>query len=181
MSIDSDNTPAFDGQEEDALAGLHDYLRQRAESARSEVVKWNAVVDEWRVHHGRAPIPIKAFEKHPAAAMLANIFQDSGIVEEAGALQGAAMALCATNGELRSAIPYLEQLAAQFLDSADQTSDPVKSLLKARFYGLLVNAVGLLLELRTTTSKEIFGLPVANIPGCILARTADVREGSGDE
>jgi len=181
MSTNTDTTPAFDVQGEDGLAGLHEYLRERSESARADVAEWNARVDLWRSRHGDKPIPPKAFEQHPAAEILASMFIQAGIVDEAGALQGVANLLSASNEDLRRSIPFLQQCAAQLLDSAGLTADPASSLVKARFYGLSATVAGLLLELRTITSEEICGLPVENIPGCIVARTADVVEGGDDE
>lgn len=181
MSTNTDTTPAFDVQGEDGLAGLHEYLRERSESARAKVAAWNQRVELWRSRHGDKPLPIKAFEQHPAADMIAGIFEQAGIVDRAGALQGVANVLSASNEDLRKSIPFLQQSAAQLLDSADLTANPASSLVKARFYGLSATVAGLLLELRTTTSDEICGLPVENIPDCILARTADVREGGDNE
>lgn len=182
MFDEHDNTPnRGKPQDDDALSGLDEYLREGCETAHADVAKWNAKLDDWHARNGKKPIPLKAFEQHPAAPMLAGIFVRSGIIDEAGALQGAANALSASNSDLRKSISFLQQFAAQLLDSAELTAEPATSLVKARFYGLSATIAGLLLELRSTASKEICGLPVENIPGCILARTADVREGGDDE
>ncbi|MCL6251118.1 hypothetical protein M3P36_08695 [Altererythrobacter sp. KTW20L] len=166
-------------QGEDDLSGLHEYLRERGESARAEVARWNALIEAWRNKHGDKPLQRKAFEKHPAAEMLASIFEQSKIVEHEGALHLAAFALAASNEGLRECIDAMPQFAAQLFDVAHLSADPAASYAKGRTWGLMAQVCGLLLELRTATSEQIHGLPVADIPGCILARTADVRE-SGD-
>lgn len=177
-SENSENdAPAQD--EAEALAGLYAHIRASGEAARDKVAKWNGRVEKWRARNGDEFIPRKVFEQHPAAEMLAGIFEQSNIVEREGALELASRVLSVSNDGLRSTSELSAQFAAQMFDIAHQTENPAASYCKARLWGVMGQVCGLLLELRTTTSEEIHGLPVADIPGCILARTADVRE-SGD-
>ncbi|BBC73370.1 conserved hypothetical protein [Altererythrobacter sp. B11] len=176
---DSSENTGETQEDTDGVAGLHAYIRERGKSARDDVAKWNARVEAWRNKHGDKFIPRKAFVDHPAAEMLAGIFEQSNIVEHEGALELASRVLSVSNDGLRRTAEDLPQYVAQLLDVAHLSGDPAASYVKARLWGLMGQVCGLLLELRTTTSEEIHGLPVENIPACILARTADVRE-SGD-
>ncbi|MEL7831519.1 hypothetical protein AAG604_03180, partial [Citromicrobium bathyomarinum] len=59
------------GQEEaEALADLCALIRERRETALADVSAWNRRVETWRAKHGPKPIPVKAFEEHPASDML---------------------------------------------------------------------------------------------------------------
>jgi hypothetical protein len=176
---DTETAPEMQGDEE--LTGLHEYVRERGESARLEVAKWNAQVELWRSRYGDEPIPEKVFEQHPAARMIAGVFEQSGIVTGYQAVALAAHLLIGSNEDLREMVAKAPNVAAQLLDLADLSANPAVSYSRALLYGQMATASGLLLDLRTTTNDEICGLPVENIPGCILVRTADVQEGNASD
>lgn len=176
MSANMDTTSPFDGQDEYDLEGLYEYLREPAEKARADVEAWNALVKGW----GDKPLPPKAFEQHPAANMIAGVFEQVGIDREA-ALELTAMALGGSNQELRDQVEKTPQAVADLLDVADLSADPATIYTRVFCLSRMVEACRLLLLLRTSTPKDLAGLPVENVPSCILVRTADVREGGDDE
>jgi len=174
----NDNFENTEAQVQYDLSEFHEYVRERSETARAEVSDWNARVEKWRDLYGDKPLPPSAWEKHPAAAMLAGIFEHSGLVDHKGALSLAVKLLPGSNYELRRMEIEVPQHVAQLLDYAPHRSNPEKSTAEALMLGRMGIVAGLLVEWRTT--EDVCGLPANNVPTCILARTADVREGGDD-
>lgn len=166
---------------EGLLEGLHEDLQERGESARATVAVWNKRVELWRLRHGDKPIPAKAFKDHPAADMIAGMLEQSGLFTDEGAVDAGSALLVCSNKELRQVKADALQSAAQLFDVAHLAADPALNYAKARMFCHGARVAGRLLEWRTITSEEICDLPVENISICILARTADVREGGDNE
>ncbi len=181
MSVKMDTTPAFDVQGEDGLSGLHEHLREGGESARAKVAVWNKRVELWRSRYGEKPIPAEVFKDHPAADMIVNMLRQSSLFEDEKIEEAAAGVLSLSNASIRRMYLDCRRYSAVALDSVDFSADQLLAYERGSRFAFMAQVSGLLLELRTTTSEEICGLPVENIPGCILARTADVREGGDDE
>jgi len=178
-----DNTKyAEEGQEEaEALADLRDHIRERCETAQADVAAWNRRVETWRAKHGPKPIPVKAFDEHPASDMLLHLAlgEDCDWIDES-AMQGlVSKALASSNRDLRRSIPFMKRATAAMFETATHAANPAGMIARAVFNSGTTNMVRMLIELRTAT--DFCGLEPDKVAGCILVRTVDVQEGEGDD
>lgn len=157
------------------LSGLHEYVRERGESARLDVANWNARVELWRSRYGDKEIPEKMFEQHPAAEMIRQWLLPDELGSEFADFW-AAKILSLSNSTARTESEGCKRFAAVRLDTIDKSDDQMAAFQGAELCNVVSAALDTLLLLRTTTAEDLAGLPIEKIPGCILVRTADVRE-----
>lgn len=159
------------------LAELRDLIRLGCDAACVDVGKWEARVDKWRAKHGDKPIPVKAFEQHPAADMLLQFLagEECDWIDHVAVGKTVCEALASSTQDLRKGIAFMERTTAAMFESAAHANDPVSLMAGAVMGSRIANMIKMLIELRTST--DFYGLKPDKVAGCIRVRTTDVQEG----